>query len=93
MHYSYRPTGPDDQAVAKGSGKVHGIENLHVIDGSLMPPLATGNTNGPINAGRKSSRMSSWHLSARRHDRALRERFALNPLRLPNYARIVRRFP
>jgi len=40
--------GHDDLAVTDGSGKVHGIENLRVIDGSLMPQLVTGNTNAPI---------------------------------------------
>ena len=40
--------GHDDLAVTDGSGKVHGIERLRIIDGSLMPRLVTGNTNAPI---------------------------------------------
>ena len=40
--------GHDDLAVTDGAGKVHGVENLRVIDASLMPQIVTGNTNAPI---------------------------------------------
>ncbi len=37
--------GNDVQAVTDGSGRVHGVEGLRVVDASLMPLLVTGNTN------------------------------------------------
>lgn len=40
--------GSDSIAVVDSSLKVHGIENLRVIDGSIMPTLVSGNTNAPI---------------------------------------------
>lgn len=40
--------GKDDMAVVDDQLKVHGIENLRVIDGSIMPTLIGGNTNAPI---------------------------------------------
>jgi choline dehydrogenase-like flavoprotein len=40
--------GSDPMAVVDASLKVHGIEGLRVIDGSIMPTLVGGNTNAPI---------------------------------------------
>ncbi|MEY0729623.1 choline dehydrogenase [Providencia rettgeri] len=37
--------GYDDMAVVDGAGRVHGIENLRVIDASIMPLIITGNLN------------------------------------------------
>ena len=37
--------GTDAMAVTDGSGRVHGMAGLRVIDASLMPKLVTGNTN------------------------------------------------
>ena len=39
--------GKDDNAVVSEKLKVHGIENLRVIDASIMPNITSGNTNAP----------------------------------------------
>ena len=39
--------GSDDMAVVDDSLKVIGIENLRVIDASIMPNITSGNTNAP----------------------------------------------
>ncbi|WP_341227979.1 GMC family oxidoreductase N-terminal domain-containing protein [uncultured Arcticibacterium sp.] len=40
--------GADDMAVVDEKLRVKGIENLRVIDGSIMPTIVSGNTNAPI---------------------------------------------
>ena len=42
--------GNDSMAVVDSHLRVHGIEGLRVVDGSIMPTLIGGNTNGPIMA-------------------------------------------
>jgi choline dehydrogenase len=39
--------GSDDMAVVDGAGKVNGIENLRVVDSSIMPHITSGNLNAP----------------------------------------------
>jgi choline dehydrogenase len=39
--------GLDPLAVVNGGLKVHGVENLRVADGSIMPRITTGNTMAP----------------------------------------------
>ena len=40
--------GSDANAVTDAELRVKGIEGLRVVDGSIMPTLIGGNTNGPI---------------------------------------------
>jgi choline dehydrogenase-like flavoprotein len=40
--------GTDEMAVVDAQLKVHGIQGLRVVDGSVMPTLIGGNTNAPI---------------------------------------------
>ena len=40
--------GTDAMAVTDGEGRVHGLENLRVIDGSIMPRVPTANIQAPI---------------------------------------------
>jgi choline dehydrogenase len=39
--------GSDDMAVVDGAGNVHGVENLRVVDSSIMPQITSGNLNAP----------------------------------------------
>ena len=39
--------GSDENAVVDDRLKVHGIENLRVVDASVMPNITSGNTNAP----------------------------------------------
>ena len=39
--------GRDENSVVNDKLNVHGIENLRVIDASIMPNITSGNTNAP----------------------------------------------
>ena len=39
--------GSDENAVVNSNLRVHGIQNLRVIDASIMPTITSGNTNAP----------------------------------------------
>ena len=39
--------GNDSHSVVNDELKVHGIENMRVIDASIMPNITSGNTNAP----------------------------------------------
>jgi choline dehydrogenase len=39
--------GTDDMAVTDGSARVHGVQNLRVVDASIMPDVVSGNLNVP----------------------------------------------
>ena len=39
--------GPHKDTVTKPNLKVNGIENLKIVDASIMPTITSGNTNSP----------------------------------------------
>lgn len=39
--------GHDEMAVVDGAGRVHGVQNLRVVDASIMPQVVSGNLNVP----------------------------------------------
>lgn len=39
--------GSDEMAVTDGSGRVHGVSGLRVVDASIMPDVVSGNLNAP----------------------------------------------
>lgn len=39
--------GNDGMAVVDGAGRVHGVQNLRVVDASIMPNVVSGNLNAP----------------------------------------------
>ena len=39
--------GSDSMAVCSETGTVHKMQNLRVVDASIMPTLIAGNTNAP----------------------------------------------
>ncbi len=39
--------GSDTESVVDDQGKVHGVDQLRVVDASIMPHITTGNTNAP----------------------------------------------
>jgi len=40
--------GNDEMAVTDGAGRVRGIENLRLVDGSILPLIPSANVNAPI---------------------------------------------
>ena len=39
--------GSDTESVVDDQGKVYGVDQLRVVDASIMPHITTGNTNAP----------------------------------------------
>lgn len=40
--------GSDEMSVVDGSGRVHGVQKLRVVDASIMPEITNGNLNSPV---------------------------------------------
>jgi choline dehydrogenase len=40
--------GTDPLSVTDANGRVHGIDNLRIVDASIMPAIVTGNLNAPV---------------------------------------------
>jgi choline dehydrogenase len=40
--------GTNEMAVTDADAKVHGLENVRVVDASIMPEIVTGNLNSPV---------------------------------------------
>jgi len=40
--------GTDENAVTDVAGRVHGVDNLRVVDASIMPEIISGNPNAPV---------------------------------------------
>lgn len=40
--------GNDNMSVVDGEGRVHGTDNLRIVDASIMPEIVSGNLNAPI---------------------------------------------
>jgi choline dehydrogenase len=40
--------GTDENAVTDAGGRVHGLDNLRVVDASIMPEIISGNPNAPV---------------------------------------------
>ena len=56
--------GVDDMAVVDEKLKVHGIENLRIVDASVMPEITSGNLNAPtLMIAERASEfiLNSWH--------------------------------
>jgi choline dehydrogenase len=40
--------GHDDMSVVDEAGRVHGLDNVRVVDASIMPRIVSGNLNAPV---------------------------------------------
>ena len=45
--YCSQKMGKGDEAVVNDKLQAHGIQNLRVVDASIMPNITSGNTNAP----------------------------------------------
>src|ERR1700722_1714416 len=65
--------GTDDSAVVDADAKVHGLDNLRVVDASIMPEIVSGNLNAPV------------IMMAEKLSDTIRGRTPLEPTPLPYY--------